>query len=56
MGIFPTMTTIDVHAGEIGGRAVDQLAWRVRHRDQPSMELNLEPTLVDGASVAIVTA
>jgi LacI family transcriptional regulator len=52
MGIFPALTTIDVHASDIGCRAVDQLAWRIMHREQPSVEVNFEPTLVDGASVA----
>lgn len=50
-GIHPALTTIDVHAHEIGRRAVDQLAWRLTHRDQTSIDIGLEPTIVAGASV-----
>lgn len=51
-GIHPTLTTIDIHAHEIGRRAVDQLAWRMTHREQTSIDIGLEPTVVEGASVA----
>lgn len=52
VGLHPAMTTIDVHAHAIGRRAVDQLAWRLAHREEPWQEISLEPTLVPGASVA----
>ena len=52
MGIYPAVTTLDVHAHDIGCRAVDQLAWRIAHRDQAWADIGLEPTLVAGASVA----
>jgi LacI family transcriptional regulator len=53
MGIHPQLTTIDVHADEIGRRAVDQLAWRMTHREQPIWsDLGIDPTLVEGDSVA----
>jgi DNA-binding LacI/PurR family transcriptional regulator len=52
MGIYPTLTTIDVHAHEIGCRAVDQLAWRQSHREHPDVDICLEPRLIEGASVA----
>jgi DNA-binding LacI/PurR family transcriptional regulator len=53
MGIHPTLTTIDIHAEEIGRRAVDQLAWRLANRLQPRCEeVAIEPTLVEGESVA----
>lgn len=52
MGLHPAMTTIDVHAHDIGRRAVDQLTWRIAHRDDPFMDIGLEPTLIPGASVA----
>jgi DNA-binding LacI/PurR family transcriptional regulator len=54
LGIFPALTTIDVQANQIGCRAVDQLAWRIAHREQSLIELNVEPTLVEGSSVATV--
>ncbi|MEZ6044160.1 MAG: substrate-binding domain-containing protein [Planctomycetaceae bacterium] len=51
MGIHPALTTIDVHAREIGRRAVDQLAWRMSNPEVPAMEIGIEPTLVSTASV-----
>lgn len=52
IGIYPAMTTIDIHAQEIGGRAVDQLAWRIAHRAASPADIGIEPTLVEGASIA----
>lgn len=52
MGIHPSLTTIDVHAHEVGRRAVDQLAWRMTHREATVVDVGLEPVLVEGASVA----
>jgi DNA-binding LacI/PurR family transcriptional regulator len=52
MGVHPALATIDIHAEEIGRRAVDQLAWRLVHRDRPGSEIAIEPTLVEGESVA----
>ncbi|MDR3633211.1 MAG: LacI family DNA-binding transcriptional regulator [Isosphaeraceae bacterium] len=52
MGVYPALTTLDVHAHEIGALAVDQLAWRIAHPDRPCVELAVEPTLVEGESVA----
>ncbi|WP_437222206.1 LacI family DNA-binding transcriptional regulator [Planctomicrobium sp. SH661] len=52
MGIYPRMTTIDVHAEQIGSRCVDQLAWRMNHPNQPFCDIGLDPTLVEGGSVA----
>jgi LacI family transcriptional regulator len=51
MGLYPAPTTIDVHADEIGRRAVDQLAWRMTHPSAPAMDTGIEPTLVPGESV-----
>ena len=51
MGVYPTMTTIDVRAEEIGRRAVDQLAWRFSHRDAAGVDIGIEPTLIEGESV-----
>ncbi|QDU82299.1 Ribose operon repressor [Polystyrenella longa] len=50
--IQPSLTTIDVHAADIGCRAVDQLAWRIAHPAQPNVDISYEPTLVTGSSVA----
>lgn len=54
MGIHPALTTIDVHAHAIGRRAVEQLTLRIAQRDQANVEIGLEPTLVEGATVATV--
>lgn len=54
MGLYPALTTIDVHAHDVGRRAIDQLAWRLAHGDQPCVEVSHEPTLVEGGSVADV--
>jgi LacI family transcriptional regulator len=51
-GLYPQLCTIDIHANAIGGRAVDQLAWRMTHRDQPDTDVSLDPTFVPGESVA----
>ncbi|HEY1381708.1 MAG TPA: LacI family DNA-binding transcriptional regulator [Gemmataceae bacterium] len=53
-GLFPTPTTIDIHAEQIGRRAVDQLAWRLAHDQQAGLDVGVAPTLVDGGSVAEV--
>jgi DNA-binding LacI/PurR family transcriptional regulator len=53
-GLFPTPTTIDIHAGQIGARAVDQLAWRLTHGRQAGLDIGIEPTLVAGQSVATI--
>src|SRR5262249_15175011 len=34
-GLYPNVTTIDIHAVQIGRRAVDQLIWRLSHPDVP---------------------
>jgi DNA-binding LacI/PurR family transcriptional regulator len=54
MGIHPALTTVDVHAETIGARAVDQLAWRTQHPEEPSLDIGIEPSLVEGDSVASV--
>jgi LacI family transcriptional regulator len=51
-GLYPTLTTIDIHAEYIGRRAVDQLIWRLAHRDVPSDDIGVEPTLRCGESVS----
>lgn len=52
MDLHPALTTIDVHAEYVGRRTVDQLLWRMRHREAPlSMQVLIEPTLVERDSV-----
>jgi LacI family transcriptional regulator len=50
-GLYPQLTTIDIHANAIGRRTLDQLAWRMSHRDGPAVDVSLEPHLVAGESV-----
>jgi LacI family transcriptional regulator len=50
-GLFPQLTTIDIHATAIGRRTVDQLAWRMSHRGEPAVDASLEPHVVAGESV-----
>jgi len=50
-GLSPSLATVDVHAEHIGRRAVEQLCWRLSHREEPSTcELLVAPQLVPGAS------
>jgi DNA-binding LacI/PurR family transcriptional regulator len=56
MGLSPTLTTIDIRAEAIGRRAVQQLFWRIRNKaDTFPTKILVEPRLVDGESVAVVT-
>jgi DNA-binding LacI/PurR family transcriptional regulator len=50
-GLYPQLTTIDIHAEAIGRRTVDQLAWRMTHRAAPATDLTVEPAVVEGESV-----
>jgi DNA-binding LacI/PurR family transcriptional regulator len=50
-GLHPALTTIDIHAREIGARALDQLYWRAARPDHPlQTTVTIEPRLVEGAS------
>jgi LacI family transcriptional regulator len=51
-GLYPTPTTIDIHAEQVGRRAVDLLAWRMVRDPGAALDVGVEPTLVDGQSVA----
>ncbi len=52
MDLNPVPTSIDVHAEFIGQRTVDQLLWRMQHRDTAlSVQILIEPTLVERDSV-----
>jgi len=56
MNLHPSVTTIDVHADTIGRRAVDQLLWRIQNPNEPySLQVLVEPSLVEGASVATIS-
>jgi DNA-binding LacI/PurR family transcriptional regulator len=55
LDLKPALTTIDVHAEFIGRRTVDQLLWRMRHRNESlSVQVLVEPTLVVRDSVAML--
>lgn len=57
MGLNPALTTIDVRAEAIGRRAVQQLFWRIRHReDSIPTKILVEPRLIEGSSVAVLDA
>jgi DNA-binding LacI/PurR family transcriptional regulator len=50
--LHPGLTSVDVHAEAVGRRAVDQLLWRIEHRNEPGdIQLLLEPTLCVRESV-----
>jgi LacI family transcriptional regulator len=50
-GLYPSLTTIDIHAANIGRRAVQQLIWRLTHRDDPANDVSVQPTLRAADSV-----
>lgn len=51
--LYPRLTTFDVRAQDLGRLAVRQLAMRTSSEDEfPDTDLTLEPTLVEGESVA----
>ncbi len=51
-GLYPNLTTIDIHAVGIGRRAVDQLTWRLAHREAPQDDIGVQPALRPGQSIA----
>jgi len=55
-GLHPRLTTIDIHAEEVGSRAVELLLWRMTHPDASEQNVQLTPTLVPGDSVARLAA
>jgi LacI family transcriptional regulator len=52
-GLRPRPAVVDIQGVAIGRRAVEQLLWRMQHRDESPVSLLLEPTLIgteeDGA-------
>jgi LacI family transcriptional regulator len=56
MGLNPALTTLDIRAEAIGRRAVHQLFWRIRNKkDNIPTKILVEPSLIEGASVSVVT-
>lgn len=54
-GLHPDLTTMDIHADVIGRRAVEQLARLLgRPQSEATVEVTVDPNLVEGASVATV--
>ncbi|MEM9364578.1 MAG: LacI family DNA-binding transcriptional regulator [Planctomycetota bacterium] len=51
-GLYPEVTTVDIGAEQIGRQAVEQLIWRLTHPDSPSVNVSVQPRLVEGMSVA----
>jgi LacI family transcriptional regulator len=50
-GLHPSLTTVDIHAREIGARAVDQLYWRAgRPGNSLRVTVSVAPRLIEGDS------
>lgn len=55
--LYPSLTTFDIHARELGRLAVQQMATRFSSKEAlPDTELTLQPVLVEGESVACLDA
>jgi DNA-binding LacI/PurR family transcriptional regulator len=50
-GLYPMLSTFDIHAEEIGCRSVELLLWRIDNNDAVENILLLSPTLIKGESV-----
>jgi LacI family transcriptional regulator len=48
-GLTPQPATIDIHAEEIGKKAVEHLLWRIEHPGTDLMTILLSPKIVEGA-------
>jgi len=54
--LYPSLTTFDIHAQDLGRLAVRQLAMRISTPDPfPDTDLLIQPTVVEGESVATVS-
>lgn len=53
-GLYPEVTTIDICAEQIGRQAVEQLIWRLDHRESPPVSVSVQPKLVEGMSVVSI--
>lgn len=47
--VHPRPATIDIHAEQVGRKAVEQLLWRIDHPTEPRVTIALEPTLVSAS-------
>lgn len=47
-GLTPPPATIDIHAEEVGKKAVEQLIWRIEHTGADLMTILLSPKIVEG--------
>lgn len=48
MGLHPHPAVIDIHAEEIGKKAVDRLLWRIRNISEPCEKILVKPELICG--------
>lgn len=52
-GLHPMLTTVDIHAEEIGTRAIDLLLWRMAQTEPAhGVQVFVDPTLVERESVS----
>src|SRR5262245_27359924 len=51
-GMYPPPTTIAFHADRIGRVEVDELAWQLARGGAAGLDVGVEPTLIEGQSVA----
>jgi LacI family transcriptional regulator len=54
--LFPALTTIDVHAEQVGRLAVERLSERLRRKtSEQEVEILVEPNILEGGSVATIS-
>jgi LacI family transcriptional regulator len=46
-GLDPRPAVVDIHAEEVGRRAVERLLWRMQNRKAPAADLLIHPSLVE---------
>lgn len=51
----PRMTTVDIDLNYYGKKTVEQLSWRINHKDEPIHEILLPTTLIVRESTAVNT-
>jgi LacI family transcriptional regulator len=44
--LFPRPATVDIHAYDVGRRAVEQLLWRIEHQSAPRNTIAIQPSVV----------
>ncbi len=50
--LHPRPATINIHAEQVGRKAVEQLLWRIEHPGEPRVTVALSPTLVPGGEAS----